>query len=400
MDEGVVGITASDWAKGIFLSIIASIIGGASKLSIRKSWLIQAEQVNQYHQHEEEEQGSMSTSNDNLLSNDNTTVEQPDLVTPPLATADATDHDEQRQRQQRQRRPSPVWFYFLRGCGMFGMSVLNPICCVLAMNYASPSILAPFSGLTLVWVILFSPLVNNEQPSSRQILACCFIIAGEVIVAIFGDHTNDEGISVAEVVLSYKKPAFIIYFVGLIIYLIVMTYWINYSESYLLRRFAWGCSGGAITGTQNFLKDSLTIVKAVAVDDQQQHHHLPWVFYALFLSAASTAFIGLLILTACMKRYDTTYSAASFVGSFVVSASIMAAVHYNTFAGLEGVLNYILYPLGIAVLMIGVYILVRESNESYEESESVDQQRRQQDISSNDEDSFDSEVGNLSLIHI
>ena len=161
MDEGVVGITASDWAKGIFLSIIASIIGGASKLSIRKSWLIQAEQVNQYHQHEEEEQGSMSTSNDNLLSNDNTTVEQPDLVTPPLATADATDQDEQRQQQRRQRRPSPIWFYFLRGCGMFGMSVLNPICCVLAMNYASPSILAPFSGLTLVWVILFSPLVNN-----------------------------------------------------------------------------------------------------------------------------------------------------------------------------------------------------------------------------------------------
>ena len=74
----------------------------------------------------------------------------------------------------------------------------------------------------------------------------------------------------------------------------------------------------------------------------------------------------------------------------------MAAVHYNTFAGLEGVLNYILYPLGIAVLMIGVYILVRESNESYEEDESVDQQRRQQDTSSNDEDSFDSEVSNFS----
>lgn len=405
MDEGLVGITASDWAKGIFLSIIASIIGGASKLSIRKSWLIQAEAANQYTYHEEEE-GSLSTSNDDLLSNDNTT-DEPDnpiiddnnnneqIITPPAQAADATDQDEQ--QQQRRRRPSPVWCYFLRGCGMFGMSVLNPICCVLAMNYASPSILAPFSGLTLVWVILFSPLVNNEQPSSRQILACCFIIAGEVIVAIFGDHTNDEGITVAEVVLSYKKPAFILYFVGLILYLIVMTYWINYSKSYLLRRFAWGCSGGAITGAQNFLKDSLTIVKAVAVDDQQQH--LPWIFYVLFLSAASTAFIGLLILTACMKRYDTTYSAASFVGSFVVSASIMAAVHFDTFAGLEGILNYVLYPLGIAVLMIGVYILVRESNESYEEEdESVDQQRRQQDTSSNDEAGFDSEVRTVCVL--
>jgi drug/metabolite transporter (DMT)-like permease len=68
------------------------------------------------------------------------------------------------------------------------------------MNYASPSILAPFSGLTLVWVILGSPLVNNEKPSSQQVLACCLIISGEVIVAIFGDHTTDEDTTLEEVV--------------------------------------------------------------------------------------------------------------------------------------------------------------------------------------------------------
>jgi len=265
------------------------------------------------------------------------------------------------------------------------MSVLNPICCVLSMNYASPSILAPFSGLTLVWVICFSPLVNNEQPSSRQLWACCLIIVGEVVVAIFGDHTNDT-LTVEDVILSYKKPCFILYFVGLILYLILMTYWINKSKSCVLQKFAWGCSSGAITGVQNFLKDSLTIVKAVGVDPQQQ---LPWIFYLLFLSAAGAAFIGLLILTACMKRYDATYCAASFVGSFVVSASIMAAVHYDTFAKLEGILNYVMYPMGIVVLMIGVYLLVGGSSESYEEGEPVDQSRQHDTDSSNA--SFDSE---------
>jgi drug/metabolite transporter (DMT)-like permease len=43
-------------------------------------------------------------------------------------------------------------------------------------------------------------LVNNEKPSSRQILACCLIISGEVIVATFGDHTNDEDVTVEDVV--------------------------------------------------------------------------------------------------------------------------------------------------------------------------------------------------------
>jgi hypothetical protein len=36
----------------------------------------------------------------------------------------------------------------------------------------------------------------------------------------------------------------------------------------------------------------------------------------------------LLCLSSCMKRYDATYSAAMFVVSFVISASLMSAVHY------------------------------------------------------------------------
>ena len=91
-----------------------------------------------------------------------------------------------------------------------------------------------------------------------------------------------------------------------------------------------------------------------------------------------------------MKRYDATYSAASFVGSFVVSASVMAALHYNTFAQLKGIVNLILYPFGIFILMIGVYLLVRESNGSGEETESENEGRHTDN--SNDAVDFDSEV--------
>jgi len=138
-----------------------------------------------------------------------------------------------------------------------------------------------------------------------------------------------------------------------------MVYWINCSESSIRRRFAWGCTGGAITGAQNFLKDTLTVAKSM-----EQQQKWPLLVYVFGFFAASTAFVGLLILTACMKRYDATYSAASFVGSFVVSASIMAAVHYNTFEELDGVINSVLYPSGLLLLMGGVYMLVKESCES------------------------------------
>lgn len=88
----------------------------------------------------------------------------------------------------------------------------------------------------------------------------------------------------------------------------------------------------------------------------------PWFFPLLAALAAATSFTGLLFLTVCMKKFDATFSSAMFVGSFVVSASIMSAVHYSTFQGLEGLVNYIMYPFGLLVLMAGVGILLRNTS--------------------------------------
>lgn len=160
---------------------------------------------------------------------------------------------------------------------------------------------------------------------------------------------------------SYLDPWFIAYLVGITLWMLALAYWMICETSSLTKRFAWGAAGGSITGLQNFLKDSLTIVKA-------REGSFPWYLPVMVLLAISTSFIGLLLLTACMKRYDATYSSAMFVGSFVISASIMSAVHYKTFSNLEAIWNYFLYPLGLVILMTGVYILVHETTESFAET--------------------------------
>ena len=82
---------------------------------------------------------------------------------------------------------------------MIGMTVLNPLCSVLAMRYASPSILAPFSGLTLVWIVLLSHRLIGEAPTVTQVIAAMLIVLGEVVVAVYGDHYNDA-VTVEQVV--------------------------------------------------------------------------------------------------------------------------------------------------------------------------------------------------------
>lgn len=73
---------------------------------------------------------------------------------------------------------------------MVGMLLLNPICGIIGLQYISPSIGSALSGLTIVWVVLLSGPLLREYPTYYQIMASCFILMGEIIIALFGDHTN------------------------------------------------------------------------------------------------------------------------------------------------------------------------------------------------------------------
>jgi drug/metabolite transporter (DMT)-like permease len=324
-------------------SVLASIIGAASKLAMRKSWIIYGQL------HAGDGDCSVVLPPDVGLSktdsSDMSTIEI-------LQTALSMEDDGTPQPRLRARAIS--WFLYL--CGMIGMSFLNPLCCVLAMRYANPSILAPFSGLTLVWVILFSGMVVGEYPTRSQKVACALIVFGEVIVALFGDHTNANAMSVDEVIASYVDPAFIVFMISMVSFVSVLRLIIkHFPKTSPLKKFAWGSLGGAITGFQNYLKDSLTIFEATKRDGGP----LPAMFYLLFIMAVITGFAGLLCLSACMKRYDATYGSAMFVVSFVITTSSMSAIHYHTFAGIGGERAIIMYLFGLCVLIYGATILVR-----------------------------------------
>lgn len=228
-------VTASDWAKGIGYSVAASIIGGASKLAIRKSWLMvkrtrnavqniieipnreEAENSRNLNQYESPirlmKKGASNTSDEDKDKDecDGNNIQQHDSSgngafeiaerdeTESASTPTALNHTPPIAVSNMAPKQVKRWALVLRFSGMIGMTFLNPLFCVLAMNYASPSILAPFSGLTLVWIVLFSEAMIGEKPSRKQITAACLIVLGEVIVAVFGDHTNDEGVTVDDV---------------------------------------------------------------------------------------------------------------------------------------------------------------------------------------------------------
>lgn len=222
-----------DWAKGVGYSIVASVIGGASKLAIRKSWLM----VDRRNRNRSSRSVSPDPNLDSLsspnLNHDDSIRQSGSYQSPKRIKSTEEEQVENTNQSALSFHPPAIgalelsetvsrdaaeeaaiietnlceiedsktqkMALALRFSGMIGMTFLNPLFCVLAMNYASPSILAPFSGLTLVWIILFSETLIGEKPMMKQIVAAFLIVLGEVIVAVFGDHTNDDGVSLDEV---------------------------------------------------------------------------------------------------------------------------------------------------------------------------------------------------------
>merc|ERR1711957_214984 len=53
----------------------------------------------------------------------------------------------------------------------------------------------------------------------------------------------------------------------------------------------------------------------------------------------------------------------------VISTTIMSAIHYNTFDHLHYYWNFILYPAGIIILLLGIFILGCNNNDNTSNNE-------------------------------
>lgn len=133
------------WQIGVFFGFLCSCVSAVAKLAIRKSWLM---------------------------------VENKKDVTPHLRLASQT----------------------MRWAGLLGMSALAPFFDLIAMSHASPSLLVPFSGLTLAWIVLLSKQLIGEPPQRIQVIASALIGLGLTLAMAYGDHTNDEDVTLKEVV--------------------------------------------------------------------------------------------------------------------------------------------------------------------------------------------------------
>eukprot|EP00986_Skeletonema_menzelii_P015753 scaffold12619_cov133-Skeletonema_menzelii.AAC.2 len=347
-------MSSCSWITGCLFSIGASVVGAASNLCIRQSYLLQQRQSN------------------------NTKTKQLDV------SKDSTRHQLLLTSSSSRADPSPssslssscvqppphcrnfcnIQPLLLRTTGILGISVLNPIFNIAALHYASPSILSPLGGLTLVFMVLLSEPTIGESSSPIQLFGAALIIAGEFVLTLFGDHTNDLVLTMSDIQKQYTENAFVAYFVGLTIWMMLVALWARCGNP-TWQRFAWGIAAGSMSGSSPFLKDSMAVLAGMTASSSNGEvasANVPDAlltigFYVLMLLAAMFPLSSLILSLECMKRYDATYSAACLLASQTVAATLMSTAHYHTWDHLS---SPSFYPFGLFVLLVGCIVLATE----------------------------------------
>jgi len=105
---------------------------------------------------------------------------------------------------------NPTWFtgFIIYAVG----SLLNAV----ALGFASPALIAPLEGLTLVTNAIVAPIVLPEQLRRMDMIGICVIVCGMALCVLFGP-SNDTEWTVEDLVAQWGNSAMIGYTIGMLV---------------------------------------------------------------------------------------------------------------------------------------------------------------------------------------
>ena len=108
--------------------------------------------------------------------------------------------------KEEQKTVITSWFWIL-GLSLYAVGGITG---VVALNFAPQSIVTPIGAWTLVMTAILSYFFLKEKLIFEDIIGILLIIAGNVVIVVFGPVSNDESLTVKELGLLYGYTDFIV----------------------------------------------------------------------------------------------------------------------------------------------------------------------------------------------
>jgi len=255
---------------------------------------------------------------------------------------------------------------------------VGPLLDMSSYAFAPQGIIAPLSGLDVVWNTLSAPWTLGESLNRTLVAGCALICAGATATTFFHSHSDKEYTPemLREVFMRWQ----------LLAYLACLGLWLGFNVLVLMRRSAapkgepfktgdvirglsLGMTAGSIAGNMFCVKAFVEIVQA-SIQYGRGDYWADWLPYVLLIGAVFFATSNLYFLTKAMREYEALFMGAVFEGSIITAACISGSVVFDELAGQEP-WQICLYWLAVLVIVAGIATVCRGCTQQVSSEPSV-----------------------------
>mmetsp|Transcript_10841 Transcript_10841/g.24566 ORF Transcript_10841/g.24566 Transcript_10841/m.24566 type:complete len:445 (-) Transcript_10841:60-1394(-) len=240
--------------------------------------------------------------------------------------------------------------------GIFVNTAVGPILDSVAYAFAPQAVLAPFTGMDIVWNTLVAPYTLGEERTTRRSVAAALVFCGTTASVLFNVPQTREWDSafLHAVLVRWRTLA----------YFVVYGLWFCWGNFRLVslekgstkRGFYFGAIAGSLAGNMFCLKCLAEVVKRnLATGDWSTW--TDWLTWVILVGAIFFAVTNVFYMTKGMKAYETLYMVTVYEGSNIIVNSASAIIVLGEMEGAPW-WKYAGYTFCILVITLALVLLV------------------------------------------
>ena len=234
---------------------------------------------------------------------------------------------------------SPLWFF-----GFLLLSIVPFPADYIAYLYAPQSLITPLGSATIIFTILFAPIITKEKVYWYNILSVIIICIGCVMTSIYG---NQESViyTFDEFNIFWLSSIFLvslgIYTIICIICFICIYKW-KYEKEILYAYIS--CYFGSL---QNVIFKSIT--------NFVSHNNFLYPFWISLLFMGILSFLQLSWLNKGLGKFNSVIMLPTYNAILIITSTILGSIFYEEYLN-QPIIHLIVFSTGCIITCIGISI--------------------------------------------
>ncbi|GLI71133.1 hypothetical protein VaNZ11_016220, partial [Volvox africanus] len=250
----------------------------------------------------------------------------------------------------------------------------------VSFAFAAQSLLAALGSLQLVCNVFFAYFVNHEAVTKLIILSTCCIIGGCVLLVVFGNQSS-ETYTVDQLIHFYTLPAYVVYLVMMAVFVFGFYVLYLHSKKVCRKRGERGLWYGfmlvsyaifsALLGSQSVLfgKSISVILRTTFTESNQLGNWYTWVVLPLF---TFTALFWITRLNKGLRMFPAMIIVPLLQIAWTLFSIVSGMLYFQEYKGFT-TLKAIMFPVGVVIVFMGVFILTSGGRAPPEEEEAKEE---------------------------